>query len=142
MYLAEILSDYAAIRKVEVFPNISLDYALSIYVILVEKIKLYEDSISSVLAFGLDKEFDISHPLQLFHNFELKLPLLFKTDCIDKRDLYLRFVNRETSKAFSFELNKPFECFTKIRLFNEEPITSVCSYNTLPLPYLYNKLYN
>ncbi len=142
MYLAEILSDYAAIRKVEVFPNISLDYALSIYVILVEKIKLYEDSISSVLAFGLDKEFDISHPLQLFHNFELKLPLLFKTDCIDKRDLYLRFVNRETSKAFSFELNKPFECFTKIRLFKEEPITSVYSYNTLPLPYLYNKLYN
>ena len=110
--------------------------------ILVEKIKLYEDSISSVLAFGLDKEFDISHPLQLFHNFELKLPLLFKTDCIDKRDLYLRFVNRETSKAFSFELNKPFESFAKIRLFNENPITSVCSYNTLPLPYLYNKLYN
>ena len=63
MHLAEILSDYVAIRKVEVFPNISLDYALSIYTILVEKIELYKDSISSVLAFGLEKEFDISHPL-------------------------------------------------------------------------------
>lgn len=142
MYLAEILSDYAAIREVEVFPNISLDYALSIYTILVEKIKLYEDSISTVLAFGLKKELDNSHPLQLFHNFELKLPKLFKTDYIDVRDLYLRFVNRETSKAFSFELNKPYESFAKIQLFNENPIISVYLYNTLPLPYLYNKLYN
>ncbi len=142
MYLAEILSDYAAIREVEVFPNISLDYALSIYTILVEKIKLYEDSISTVLAFGLGKELDNSHPLQLFHNFELKLPKLFKTDYIDVRDLYLRFANRKTSKAFSFELNKPYESFAKIQLFNENPIVSVYLYNTLPLPYLYNKLYN
>jgi hypothetical protein len=134
-YFCEILSDYAAVRNEEIFPNVSLEYALSIYVILVEKLHIRYDTISSVLAFALAKEFDITHPLQLFHNFELRLDYIFNKELIDDRDIFLRFVNSEKSKAFSFDFNNPTQYYTSIKLFNETPVVSVSAYNTLPLPY-------
>ena len=76
-----------------------MEYALSLYVILVEKVKLKGDNISSIIAHGFyDSKFDITHPLQLFHNFELKLNRLFRKEDIEINDVFLRFVNPQKLK--------------------------------------------
>lgn len=140
-HFANLTSDYLRIKDYEVFPGVTLEYALSIYVILVEKVKLKDNNISTILALGLyNSGFDITHPLQLFHNFELKLDRLFRKTEIDVKDVYLRFVKAETSKAFNIAYNKPHQNFVNIQLFRESPISDVFMYNTLPLPYLQNNL--
>ena len=141
-YFISLISDYARIKDQEIFPGITLEYALSLYVILVEKVKLKDDNISSIIAHGFyDSKFDITHPLQLFHNFELKLNRLFRKEDIEINDVFLRFVNPETSKAFKIEFDAPSKNFVKIQLFNNILVSDVWFYNTLPLPYLHNKIY-
>lgn len=141
-YFLDFMSDYASIKNQEVFPGITLEYAMSLYVILVEKLKLSEDKIAPIVAYGLeDSKFDPTSPLTLFHNFELRLKNLFRKDEIKINDLFLRFVNPERSKAFSFTYDAPHREFVDIRLFQEQSVHSVRLYNTLPLPYLYDELY-
>jgi hypothetical protein len=135
------ISDYAHIKDQEIFPGITLEYALSLYVILVEKLKLKDDNISAIIAHGFyNSEFNINHPLQLFHNYELKLDRLFRKNEVVTNDLFLRFVNSETSKAYKIEYHTPIRNIVKIQLFNTTPINDICFYNTLPLPYLHNRL--
>ena len=142
-YFISLISDYIQIKDHEVFPGITLEYALSLYVILCEKIKLEDDNISSIIAYSFyHSKFNITQPLQMFHNFELKLDRLFRKQDIDINDVFLRFVNPETSKAFNIEFNTPCKNFVKIQLFNNMPVSDVWFYNTLPLPYLQSKMYN
>ena len=141
-YFISLISDYVRIKDQEIFPGITLEYALSLYVILVEKVKLKGDNISSIIAHGFyDSKFDITHPLQLFHNFELKLNRLFRKEDIEINDVFLRFVNPETSKAFKIGYHAPSKNFVTIQLFNNILVSDVWFYNTLPLPYLHNKIY-
>lgn len=136
MFFAERNSDYAAVKNIEVFEGVNLEYVLSIYCILVEKLIINHENMTPLVVFALDKIQDINHPLQLFHNFELKLPQIFnKEKHFDRRDVFLRFVNAEKSRAFNFKFNYPCEDYVLIRLFSEEEVTSVSFYNTLPLPY-------
>lgn len=141
-YFLDFMSDYASIKNQEVFPEITLEYALSLYVILVEKLKLSESNISPIVAYGLeDSKLDPTSPLTLFHNFELRLKNLFRKEEIEINDLFLRFVNSESSKAFSFTYDTPDRDYVNIQLFQEQSVHSVRLYNTLPLPYLHDKLY-
>ena len=141
-YFLSLISDYARIKDHEIFPGITLEYALSLYVILVEKIKLKDNNMSSIIAHGFyDSKFDITHPLQLFYNFELKLNRLFRKQDIEINDVFLRFVNPQKSKAFKIEFDTPSKNFVKIQLFNNILVSDVWFYNTLPLPYLHSKIY-
>ncbi|MDE5882906.1 MAG: hypothetical protein K2H60_14390 [Muribaculaceae bacterium] len=155
---AEIVSDYAAIKDQEIFKGVTVEYALSIYCILCEKINLapidywgsrklkisdfsFAEGITPILAFGLDNSWDIMlQPLKLFYKFELNLNCFFNKDYIDVRDCYLHFVNPEESKAFKFFYHEPLEYFVNIKLFNEAPVKSALLYNPNPLPYLYSKI--
>lgn len=139
----ESMNDYPMIKDDFIFPDVTLEYALAIYIILVEKLNLKEDSIGSIFAFGLDeKPGNFTHPFQLFHNFELRLEKLFRKEEIVNEDIFLRFVNPETSKAFNVDFHNPRYGYVTIQLFKEKPITDVLIFNTLALPYLYHRLYN
>ena len=65
-----------------------------------------------------------------------------REELIDIRDCFLRFANAETSRAFFFRFDNPYTDYVTLKLFNEKPVISVVSNNTLPLPYLLTKLYN
>lgn len=141
-YFCTLISDYERIKDCYVFPGITLEYALCIYIILVEKVKLYDSNISSIIAYRLhNSNSDKTNPLHLFNNFEIRLNKLFRKDEIDINDASLRFVNPDTSKAFKIEFETPYENFVKIKLFNNAPVSDVWFYNTLPLPYLHSKMY-
>lgn len=138
--LFDSLKDYLKIKDQEIFPSITLEYALAIYTILLEKIQLYDDNIGPIVAFGLkNNTTDYTHPLVLFHNFELEVNRLFRREDIAYEDLYLRFINPESSRAFQIQYNSPSSDFVNIQLFDGEIIQDVLSFNTLPLPYFYNK---
>lgn len=154
----EIVSDYAAIKDLEIFEGVSVEYALSIYCILCEKLCLspidyyssrklgftnfsFSEGITPILAFGLDGESkEANETLDIFHKYELNISNFFNRDYVDIRDCYLHFVNPNDSKAFQFSFQEPYEGFVNVKLFKEVPVKSALMYNPIPLPYLYNKL--
>ena len=142
-WFLECMSEYPLVKNVEIFQGISLEYALAIYVILVEKLEIKDNNIGSIIALGLDNSSDcFTHPFHLFHNFELKLHKLFRKEEILMKDVFLRFVNPKKSKAFVINWCCPSKDFVTIQLFKEKPIRDILSYNPLALPYLHNQLYN
>lgn len=134
---------YSKIKNLKLFGNYTWQEVLSIYSILVEKLKLAEDSISTLISLHIPKETDFnSQILAKFHKFEMNYSSFFNVrSYINYNDLFLRFVNAERSRAFQFK-PLPKKNFISIQLFDNPSIEDVDFYNTLPLPYYNNSKQN
>ncbi len=134
------INGFMSIRNAHVWGDYTFEEILWIYVLLVEKLELHYESISTVLAQFGDMETQGASVLEKFFKFEvLFTDIGIIEPYIKMDDLYLRFTSREKgSKAFKFY---PFDNrITEIQKFNESTIRTADWYNTLPLPYLYNEL--
>lgn len=134
---------YSKIKGEKLFGNYTWQDILSIYAILVEKLNLVEDSISTLISLHLPPKTDFdSQILAKFHRFEINYSSFFDVHSyINYNDVFLRFVNAERSRAFQF---KPLakKNFISIQLFNDTLIEDVDFYNTLPLPYYNTSKHN
>jgi hypothetical protein len=130
---------YSRIRNNRVFGNYTWQEILSIYAILVEKLHLYDDTISALISLYIPKITDLSNQiLSQFHNFEKNYSSFIDIHSyLNPNDLFLRFVNAQRTRAFHF---KPLDIknFISIRLFDNPEVIDVDFYNTLPLPYYQN----
>lgn len=137
-----IYEDIYNIKEENIFPNITVEYALALFSILAEKMEISKYGITPLVAACLNNINDCQHPFYLFNEFEMNIHSYFREELIDIRDCFLRFANAETSRAFFFRFDNPYTDYVTLKLFNEKPVISVVSNNTLPLPYLLTKLYN
>lgn len=139
--ISDIHEDYIKLKESHLFGDYTIEDILLIYSLLVEKFKFEEDDILTFISMFLDIEALDNSILGEFHNFEIS-----NTDYkiiepyIFMKDLYLRFTSPTKTKAFTLKLID--DMFIEIQRFNETPIKSVFFNNPLPLPYLYNHLYN
>ena len=133
----DLKRDYKVIKDCHVFGEYSLEDLFVLYTILTDKCLLAEDSFLLTLLFGME---DIERSLFMdFHQFELAHRDYHMLDpYILSKDLYLRFTNRKSSKAFTFtSVNDVIEM---IQLFGQTPVKAIYNGNTLPLPYLNHHL--
>lgn len=109
-----------------------------LYVLLIDKLVLSEEKLTTFLSAHLDVKRDNSI-LNEFRKFENKHTDYKEIEpFINLKDLYLRFTSRERSRAFKFE--RQDDLFESIQLFEQKPIRSLFYNNPLQLPYLYNSL--
>lgn len=135
-----LIQNFQYIFDKPVFLNYTYGEILSIYCILVEKLRITETNLTSLLALILPDRTDINTcVIQQFHNFEKRVNMIFNEDMIDVRDLYLRFVSETKSRAFSF-LDAESMDYVGIRLFDQEIVYAVDHNNTIPLPFYYSKV--
>lgn len=135
----ELKYQFANIFNLPIFSNYTYGEVLSLYCILVEKLKLYETSLSSILALILPEDSSFSPSIiNQFYNFELRINAIFDENMIDVRDLYLRFVSETNSRAFTFT-ESMHGGYVNIQLFDQETICAVNRDNTIPLPYYHSK---
>lgn len=133
--------DYIKIKDSHLFGDYTIEQILLIYSLLVEKFKFDEDNISTFIPMFVDPDSMESNIIGLFNKFESTyLDYKIIEPYIFINDLYLRFTSFDRSKAFTF--NVIDDMFLEIFHFKETPVKSVYSNNSMPLPYLYNHLYN
>lgn len=138
--MQRFIDGFLSIRGSRVWGDYTFEEILWLYVLLVEKLELHYESISTTLAQFGDIETQNTSVLEKFFKFECSI-----TDSgiiepyMKMDDLYLRFTSRKNgSKAYQFF---PYDDrITEIQKFNETRIRTADWYNTLPLPYLYNEL--
>lgn len=139
--ISNIHRDFKKMKDSHLFGDYTIEEILLIYSLLVEKFKFEEDNISTFVPMFVDSESLNNNIVSQFNKFEST-----NIDCkiiepyIFINDLYLRLTSFDKSKAFTFKVID--DMFLEIKHFREAPITSVYSNNSLPLPYLYNHLYN
>lgn len=139
--ISDIRRDYIKLKDSHLFGDYTIEEILLIYSLLVEKFKFKEDDILTFIPMFVDIEALDNSILGEFNQFErsntdykIIEPYIFM------KDLYLRFTSPTRTKAFTFKIID--DMFIEIQHFNETPIKSVFFNNPLPLPYLYNQLYN
>ncbi len=139
--ICNIHRDYIKIKDSHLFGDYTIEEILLIYSLLVEKFKFYEDKISTFVSMFVDPEVIKNNIVGQFNKFEsTNIDYKIIEPYIFIEDLYLRFTNPNKSKAFKIKAID--NIFLEIQLFNRKSIKSVYSNNSLPLPYLYNSLYN
>lgn len=140
LQMQHFIDGFMSIKNSHIWGDYTFEEILWIYALLVEKLELHYESISTVLAQFGDMEPTNTSVLEKFFKYEgsiMDSGIIEPYIKID--DLYLRFTSRtKGSKAFKF-----YPCdnrITEIQKFNEPRIRTADGYNTLPLPYLYNEL--
>ncbi len=135
------IRDYILIRDSHIFGEYCIEDILILYALLIDKFVLSEEKLTTFLAPHLDVKRDnsILNEFRKFENSHTDYKVI--EPFIQTKDLYLRFTNRERSRAFKFE--RQDDLFESIQLFEQKPIRSLVYNNPLALPYLYNflKLY-
>ena len=139
--ISNIHRDFIKMKDSHLFGDYTIEEILLIYSLLVEKFKLEEDNISTFVPMFVDPESIQSNIIGQFNKFEsTNIDYGIIEPYIVMNDLYLRFTSRTKSKAFTI---KPIDdMFVGIQLFDHETIKSVYNNNSLPLPYLYDRLNN
>ena len=132
------IRDYILIKDDHFFGEYCIEDVLMLYVLLIDKLVLSEEKLTTFLSAHLDVKRDNSI-LNEFRKFENKHTDYKEIEpFINLKDLYLRFTSRERSRAFKFE--RQDDLFESIQLFEQKPIRSLFYNNPLQLPYLYNSL--
>lgn len=135
--LHKIKQGFSKIKENNIFGEYTIEDILLIYSLLTDKFLLTEDSFLLDLCNCVGEEILTNNFLNdfiIFENTNLSSASIEKF--IKSKDLYLRFANHTTSKAFSFE---PIdEIFCQIYLFGKKSQLLLRHSNSLPLPYLYN----
>lgn len=130
--------DYIQIKDSHIFGEYRIEDILMLYTLLVDKIVLSEEKLTTFLSAHLDIESDNSI-LNEFKKFESSHADYRDIEpFIKQKDLYLRFTSRKRSRAFRFE--RKDDLFESIQLFEQSPIRSLIYNNPLALPYLHNSL--
>ena len=127
---------YNEIKNLNLFGENTVEDILLIYCLLVDKFKLEEDHFLKIVSlFAAESIF-----LNDFHKFELmNHSEEHIKPFIRDRDLFLRFTSATKSKAVKFSF--PDSQIAELSFFNEKSIKTVRKGNTMPLPYLYQDLY-
>ena len=132
------IRDYILIRDSHIFGEYCIEDILILYVLLIDKLTLSEEKLTTFLSSHLDVKRDHSI-LNEFRKFENSHTDYKEIEpFIHSKDLYLRFASRKRSRAFKFERQDAL--FESIQLFEQRPVQSLVYNNPLALPYLYNYL--
>lgn len=138
LYMSKRQRGYKEIKDIDLFGEYTLEDILMIYSLLVYKFRMEEDSFLSFI--GLFINGNKNTFLNEFKDFEMQTTNIESIKpFIRDRDLFLRFTSPTKSKAVKFNLLG--NGIAEIQFFKEEPIQTICSNNSLPLPFLYNELY-
>lgn len=132
------IRDYILIRDSHIFGEYCIEDILILYVLLIDKLTLSEEKLTTFLASHLDvkRENSILNEFKKFENSHTDYKEI--EPFIHPKDLYLRFASRKRSRAFKFEIQD--DLFESIQLFKQKPIQSLVYNNPFVLPYLYNYL--
>ena len=133
-------NDYLDIKDSCIFGEYTIEDILMIYTLLVDKLEFKEDGLLEFIGLFYDSMRE-GNFLREFGEFELRN---VDVECIKpyvrSKDLYLRFINREKSKAVTF--TPVGNGFYDLHFFEQPSIRTATIHNTLPLPFLYDDLYN
>jgi len=134
-------NDYRIIKKNKIFGDYTIEDLLLLYSILVEKMQLQDDNLLSFISLFVETSENANSLIYQFDKFEKEHTDYHEIEpFIKSNDLYLRFTSPERSKAFKFSpINNEI---LEIQQFNYNPIRSIYSDNSLPLPYFYNSIDN
>lgn len=138
--IANFSRGFSQIRGSHIFGEYTIEDLLFIYALLTDKFVLTEDAflLSICHCLGNKIENDI---LTAFIGYEtLTQDYHIIEPYICSKDLYLRFASHTKSKAFKF--NNINDAIDSVQLFEQDPVCLIRIGNTMPLPYLYQKLYN
>ncbi len=135
--LDSFVNGFHQIAENHIFGDYSIEDLLIMYCVLIDKLEFHEDTFLLPLLYCI-KDVEKTFLMEL-RTFEFENTDYHVLDpYIDSRDLYLRFTSRVKSKAFKFSYTS--DTVETIQLFEENPIYFVFLYNTMPLPYLYQKI--
>lgn len=132
--------DYKEIKNIDLFGKYTLEDILMIYCLLVYKFKMTEYNLLSFVGLFVQEDEYSNSFLNEFREFENQTTDVASIKpFVRDRDLFLRFTSPTKSKAVKFKFLG--NGIAEIQFFNEEPIQTVSTNNSLPLPFLYNELY-
>ena len=144
--------DYYKIKDLNVFGEYSIEDVFIIYSLLVDKLKMNHgyhynrpsDKWMYILTFiGLFSK-ECKNKQCILNDFR-KFEYDHQTEeCLEPyirdKDLFLRFTSPQKSKAFKF--NYIDDSIVELSFFQNKPIRTPYMNNTLPLPFLYDEIYN
>lgn len=139
--LHKFKKSFFQIKDSHIFGDYSIEDILFLYSLLTDKFSLRQDSFILCLCYCLRakvKENTIFKDFKRFenqnHNSNILEPFIIG------QDLYLRFASHTKSRAFKFKYIN--DVCDEILIFNKKSSIMVKHSNTMPLPYLYQKLNN
>lgn len=129
---------FSQIRENHLFGEYTIEDILFIYALLTDKFILTEDAFLLSICHCLGKKIE-NDILAAFIGYEaLTQDYHMIEPYICSKDLYLRFASHTKSKAFNF--SNMNDAVDYVQLFQQEPVPLIRIGNTMPLPYLYEKL--
>lgn len=137
-WISSFYQDFSRIKDSHFLGEYSVEDILFIYALLVDKFALHKRAFLLSICHCPEHKID-NKILVDFSEFENQTQDYHVIEpYICSEDLFLRFSSHTRSNAFKFcDINK---ALCSIQLFNKEAILLLRYGNTMPLPYLYNKL--